>query len=383
MTSHSESASELSATESRVTLRGAADLADALPYLLGYHPDDSVVLIALHGPSGRVGGRVRADIPSDPGAWDETADQLAARLVDGGAMPGPRPDAAIVFICHEPSDGVSAREAMDRHRPLAQRVRTACGALDVPVFEAIFLAARRYWSYCCVDERCCGAEGKELPPAGTSPMAAAAAYAGLRVRGSLRGMGRRLRPLGEPVAARQVQAFNTVAEELLPRILGEEPNSRVARGETLRLAERLLSRFRRAAATRESEDAVADAMDDALITSEESARLVIGLQDRKARDMVAEWMEGAEGAAALRLWRALSRRCVGEFAEYAVPPLTLAAWVSWSLGDEAPARVALGRALDLDGHYLFARLLHQGCSDGVDPESLRRFLRRQRAARGR
>ena len=34
--------------EHQVTLRTPAELADALPYLLGYRPEDSIVLVALH-----------------------------------------------------------------------------------------------------------------------------------------------------------------------------------------------------------------------------------------------------------------------------------------------------------------------------------------------
>ncbi|WP_053170391.1 DUF4192 domain-containing protein [Streptomyces sp. SBT349] len=383
MTHHSESAADLATTENRVTLRGAADLADALPYLLGYHPDDSLVLVALHGPDGRVGGRIRADIPRDPAAWDETADQMAARLVDTQALSGPRPDAAIVYVCQEPPEGVEAREVMERLRPLAQRLRTACGALEVPVYEAIYLAGDRCWSYLCLASGCCSGEGKSLPESGTSPMAAAATYAGIQIRGSLREMGRRLDPLGEPIASCQVGAFDAVAKELFPRMLGGGPDAKVVKGETLRLAERLQSRFRRSTPPAGAGGEESDALDDTLLSSDEAARLALGLQDRGARDVVAEWMEGPEGPPALRLWRALSRRCIGEFAEYGTAPLTLVGWVAWSLGDDAEARVALGRALERDPGYLFARLLHQGCNGGTSPEALRRFLRGQRAARSR
>ncbi len=38
--------------------------------------------------------------------------------------------------------------------------------------------------------------------------------------------------------------------------------------------------------------------------------MILGLQDRVTRDRAAEWMEGPEAEPALRLWRALARRCV-------------------------------------------------------------------------
>lgn len=92
-------------------------------------------------------------------------------------------------------------------------------------------------------------------------------------------------------------------------------------------------------------------------------------------------MEGWEGTAALRLWRVLSRRCVAPYQEHAAAPLTLAGWTAWSGGDEPTARVALGLALEADPEYVFARLLHQACNEGLDPESLRSCLRTERDTR--
>ncbi|MEC4015849.1 DUF4192 family protein [Streptomyces sp. H27-D2] len=54
-----------------------------------------------------------------------------------------------------------------------------------------------------------------------------------------------------------------------------------------------------------------------------------------------------------------------------------------STGEETAARVALGRALRADPDYVFARLLHTACNEGLDPEPLRRCLRQARAAEGR
>ncbi|MEO3753960.1 DUF4192 domain-containing protein [Streptomyces sp. B6B3] len=381
MTRHSDTARDLTLVDHRVTLRGPADLADALPYLLGYHPDDSVVLIGLHGARGRLGGRIRTGIPEDPGSWTEAAEQLASCLVEGSRARGGKPDAAVLYLCQEPRDGGSARAVMERLRPLAQRLRTACGALDVPVFEALYLSRTHYWSYCCPDGACCSGEGGELPRAGTSPMAAAAAYAGLRVQGSLGQLRRRFAPLGEPVASRQARALDRTAARLVPRLLGSPAAGEAARDQTLDLAELLLGRLREEPPPERPDEAAADARDDALLTAEDAARLVLGLQDREARDRAAEWMEGGEAPVALRLWRALARRCVAAYREHAAAPLTLAGWVSWSSGDETGARVALGLALEADPEYVFATLLHQALNEGLDPEPLRRCMRQQRAAR--
>ncbi|WP_254792766.1 DUF4192 domain-containing protein, partial [Streptomyces sp. CC77] len=362
----------------QLTLRGPAELADALPYMFGFHPTDSVVLLALHGERGRFGGRLRLGIPRSPREWEPVAEQLAECLVDGSERKGARPDGIVVFLCQDPGEGETGRGVMERLRPLAQKLRTACGALDVPVYEALCISAGRFWSYCCPDSDCCPPGGRALAAPGTSVMAAAAAYSGIHLRGSLRDMQARLRPWTTGAVAEQLRALDEASAALLHRMVGTEGCERV-REETIRRAGRLIRRL--ADRPQPPVPAEADAADDRLLTHEEAAELIVGLQDRLTRDRAAEWMEGADAAPALRLWRALARRCVGAYGEHAAAPLSLAGWVAWSTHDEPSARVALGLALEADPEYVFARLLHQACNEQVDPESLRQCLRGERAVR--
>ncbi|MGA5497069.1 DUF4192 domain-containing protein [Streptomyces cinereoruber] len=411
----------------QITLRGPAELADALPFMLGFHPTDSVVLVGLHGERGRFGGRVRLGIPSSPREWASTADHLAECLVEGGARSGARPDGVVVFLCQDPAPGETGRHVMERLRPFSQRLRTACGALDIPVYEVLCISDGLYFSYCCPDARCCPPDGTPLALSGTTVMAATAAYAGMQVRGTLRDMEARLKPAGGPGEEEQRAALDAAAASIVPRILeGSEEQGRVnVREETLRLAREILRRFANpkplkspkspksakfpgtamSPETRTASKAPKpsantanplgvtipgrnlvdtserDAADDALITPEEAATLILGLQDRVTRDRAAEWMEGWEGTAALRLWRVLARRCVTPYQEHAAAPLTLVGWTAWSTGDEPTARVALGLALGADPEYVFAQLLHQACNEGLDPESLRSCLRSERDSR--
>lgn len=361
-----------------MVLRTSADLAEALPYLLGYHPDDSVVVIGLHGVRARFGGRLRAGIPKDPGDWAQVAAHLADCAVNGAGHRR-RPDALALFLCQDPKEGEDARRTMERLRPLAQRLRQECGALDVPVVEALCVSAGRWWSYTCPTRDCCPVEGTTLAGDGTSVMAAAATYAGIRVRGSLRDMEARFRPLASPAAAEaQQRALDEACAELLPRMLSGTYDETV-KEETLALAGAALGRFRDAPPP--SDDADGDAHDDGLLGTDEAAAIILGLQDRGTRDHAAEWIEDDEAVSALRLWRALARRCVAPYADHAAAPLTLAGWAAWSSGDEPGARVAFGRALEADPDYTFAQLLQQACNHGIDPEPLRSSLRRERGRR--
>lgn len=363
--------------ETHVTLRTPAELADALPYLLGFHPDDSIVMMALHGERKRFGGRIRLGIPADPREWPFVSDQLARTLVAAGTKRGTAPDGIVLYLCQDPAEGETGQAVLERLRPLAQHLRMACGGLDVPVYEALCLSGGRFWSYCCSDARCCPPDGTPRTMPGTSVMAAAAAYAGVRVGGSLREMEARLAPLGGRAAEEQRHALDAGAAELLPRMLGAECET--VRRETLDLAELVLRRLDDAPPVEAR--AGADARDDGLVSADEAAAIVLGLQDRVARDRAAEWMEGSRLPATLRLWRALARRCVPPYSEHAAAPLTLAGWVAWASGEHAEAKITLGRALTADPDYLFAQLLHHACNEGLDPEALRNCLRQERADR--
>lgn len=368
--------------EHQVTLRTPAELADAMPYLLGYRPEDSIVLVALHDRDGRgrFGGRARLGIPASADDWACVARQLAHGLVTGSERRGARPEQMVAYLCQEPAKGESGRQVMERLRPLAQKLRIECGQLEVPVIEALCISGGRFWSYCCSNEACCPSEGLPMGLPGTSVLAAAATYAGLQVRGTLRELRARLQPWETMAALEQEIALDTASMALVPRILDDTGRAGVAE-ETLELAEGVMRRLAQAPLV--SGTLAADVRDDELLGHDEAAALILGLQDRATRDRAAEWMEGDEAAPALRLWRALARRCVGPYGEHAAAPLTLAGWVAWSSGDDLEAREALAMALGADSDYLFARLLHQACNENLDPESIRRCLRAERRGRGR
>ncbi|MEV0255599.1 DUF4192 domain-containing protein [Streptomyces sp. NPDC050732] len=386
MTNHSEAADPLD--EPVVTLRTPAELADALPYLLGFKPEESVVLIALHGERGRFGGRARLGIPERAGDWRCVAEQLARCLVSGCERRGERPDGIVAFLCQEPVGAETGQQVVARLRPLAQVLRTACGRLDVPVFEVVCISAGRFWTYCCPDTRCCPPEGTPLLSPGTSVLAAAATYMGVRASATQSEIRGRLTPWNTAAATDQERALDAAALELVPRMLSEEDleddgsdqDVHGVAAETLDLARRIMARLAASPALPAPLDA--DNRDDELIAHDEAAALIFGLQARATRDRAAEWMEGADGPPALRLWRALARRCVGAYMEHAAAPLSLAGWVAWSLGDLAEGQEALDMALRADADYTFALLLNRACNEDLDPESIRRCLRRRRDGRG-
>jgi hypothetical protein len=367
----------------KVVLSGPGELADALPFLMGYHPTDSVVLLALHGEEGRFGGRVRITLPRAPEdfkEWPDVARHLAECLVDGSLRRGGWPAAIVAFLCQDPREGEHPPEVKERLRPVAQQLRVACGALDVPVVEALCLSGGRWWSYCRPEQEgnpAVADEGAPLAPPGTSAIAAAAAYAGIPMPSSLRDLEARLRPGGSRAAAHEA-ALDLACARLVPRMLDRAAGASVTE-RTVELARAALDTF--AAAPPISDAALSDPRDDALLADDEAAEMILGLQDREARDRVVEWADPQRAGAAVRLWRALARRCPGPYAEHAAALLALTGWVAWCSGDEAEARVALYTALELEPHCSFALLLQHAVSQGLDPEVVRRALRGTRRRR--
>ncbi|OIV35974.1 hypothetical protein BIV57_18825 [Mangrovactinospora gilvigrisea] len=392
-----------------VTMRSPADLVDALPYLLGYFPSESVVLVALHGPAKRVGGRLRADLAPDETDWRALAPQLAEQLAVAGGARGERPEEVLVYLCGasaeagaepEAPEPAAERERLARYAP---GLRAALARHGIPVLDVLVVAGGRWWSLGCAEPGCCPPEGTPAGRSGTPPIAAAAAVAGVTVRGTLKELDDELRPIGFLAAEAQRRALDRAAFDAVRQIVGaaappgsapgaastrrraeagveaapavpESAGAAAYRGRSVRLLRERLAALRADGVRRPADIRLDDAG---------AARLIIGLQDRATRDRAAEWTREEEMVAAEPLWHHLARRCVAPYTDYACAPLALLGWSRWVLGDEVGARVALARALRLDPRYHFAALLHQALNLGLGPRPLLDSLSRQRAAHDR
>ncbi|QKW21889.1 DUF4192 domain-containing protein [Kitasatospora sp. NA04385] len=353
-----------------VRLRGPADMAEMLPYLLGFFPDDSIVAVGLQGSALDQGGVIRIDIPEDPADWERTAEESARLLVELSEQRDRRPVQVLLYLCRDPAGSAAAPE--DGHavltglRPLAAALARAFQAEQVAVKESLCVSAGRWWSFLCTGVDCCPPEGTPVRAAHQpSPLAAAAAFAGLAPRGSRKAIVAGLAAIGPPGSETQRRALEDAGPPFIRELAG--PGGRAAAVErTAGLLAEAMAEFR--AGARELDAA-------------RTARLLIGMQDKLGRDRAAEYAEPDELAAAQRLWRFLIQRCVDPFEHLAAPPLTLLAWTSWLADDSATARVVLARALELEPGYTLAQLLYESLNCGVSPDALLRVVRRERTAR--
>lgn len=128
---------------------GPGELVAGIPYLLGFNPEDSLVVLGLAETILRVTSRVDLEIDRP------TLDRLFAALKNGGvskvvlavypgaqATPGRYPYAEVVDL---------AAESALSHR--------------LNVLDAVLVGDGRWWSYSCTEPTCCPLEGRPIPQA--------------------------------------------------------------------------------------------------------------------------------------------------------------------------------------------------------------------------
>ncbi len=127
-----------------ITLRGPGDVVAILPYQLGYHPHDSVVVISLRGK--RVGLVARADLPPERFVAEVVASLLGPLVRDGAT--------SVIVVGYEDHPDTSQFLLLALVEQLEQ------AHIDV-VDVAVVRDGRRYSPIC--SEPCCPPQGVALP----------------------------------------------------------------------------------------------------------------------------------------------------------------------------------------------------------------------------
>ena len=169
-------------------VRGPADTLALVPYLLGFVPAESIVVIAVERPARTFGPMFRLDLPVE-------ADRAAAAGDVSWFVRRHAFDEVVVAI-------YSAVAAVAD--PFATVVLERLRSEQVRVNDAFRGDGRRWWSYVCVDPLCCPPEGTEYD-VDTSPAAAGAVVAGLVKAPDREALREQFQP-GAPEARREVAA---------------------------------------------------------------------------------------------------------------------------------------------------------------------------------
>ncbi|WP_426509159.1 DUF4192 domain-containing protein [Dactylosporangium sp. McL0621] len=338
---------------SRLRLRGPAELLSAMPYLMGFHPVDSLVALGLRGSGLHL--QLRGDLPDDHDAAAVLAEHYG-RLFRRNAIDG------ALLIGYGPPE---------RAEPFLRTVSAAMSTRGIAVLDMLRTYEGRFWSLLCEVPGCCPPEGREFDPA-TSIAAAEATLAGL---------------VALPDRAAVAAAF---AGPVGPALEAMEEAGNRAHLRVLRLvADRDRAGVRAAvvAAGRVALDAALECYAAGRrLTDDEVAWLQVLLLVVDFRDRAWERLDrdvrrtDGPGEAHQRLWTDLVRRCEPSAC---APAATLLAYLSWRTGNGLHASLALDRALDADPGYSAAGLMAEILGRGLSPRQVPPIgrLRRRRVTR--
>ncbi|MGK5112689.1 MULTISPECIES: DUF4192 domain-containing protein [unclassified Geodermatophilus] len=344
-------------TRPEVFLSDPGDIAAALPQLIGFHPDESVLLVGLGGPSGgRLGLTVRADLP-------ERAHAPAVAALLARSLATDRPAAAVLAVVSEAADERDdpvRPPGEDRgttlpHRGVVHELVVALADLGIPVRETLLVRRGRWWSYDC-PEPCCAPGGGTALPGGVTPLEAASVAAGVVVVPDRAALTARIAPVDGPEqAAMEAVAWRVGDRHARARLADPDAEARRSWDTVVRA----LGRCRPGAAG------------SGRLEDRDVARVLWAVADIRVRDRALTFALGDDAAAAEVLWTECTRRAPSPLD---AAPATLLAVSAWLRGDGAMANVALERALASLPTYTFAQLLAQGLAACLPPSELRAMV---------
>jgi hypothetical protein len=333
-----------------VRISDPGEVAAAVPQLLGFHPTESLVLIALGGASGgRVRLTARADLPPDRYA-PVVARDVVDRLTTGG--PAAAVAAVAVVVSEAPDDGTAGDPGLP-HQRLVHELVLACTARRLPLRDVLLVRNGRWWSYDCPHPCCAPGAGTPLP-GGVSELAAASVAAGVVVAPDRAALAARLDPADGPAEEGMLRACRDAMAHAAAGI-----SQRGAESYGSQSWAAIVDAARRCRPGAPSEERLSD---------REVARILAGLSDVAVRDRALSLAVGDDPPAAEILWTECTRRAPTQLA---APPATLLAVSAWLRGDGTMANIALMRALAADPGYRLAHYLVEGLAKCIPPADIR------------
>lgn len=300
-----------------------------IPYLLGFHPAES--LVAAFVRQRRVVVTARVDLAA-------TADLEA--LIDQFELVADQVDTrAIVLV------GYSADESVrDVMRGLAD-------VIPFDLVDVLAVSGDRWWSVCC-DGDCCPAEGQAYDIE-AHPLAVEAVMAGISATGTRDDI--MALTAGPPAAERD--RLTAAAEECAGKV--DQLSRRRRRRRVRQLVDRVLS---------------ADGPTDA-----EAVEIAVLVRDIGVRDEVWAMMTRQDAEAYVALWRRVVAISVWP---YEPAPLAMLGWAGWLDGNGALLNCCIDRLEQVAPDYGLLELCKQISNNAIPPRYLDQIADQLRIASG-
>jgi hypothetical protein len=310
------------------TLTSAHDLITAIPFLLGFHPSESIVLIAVKEDA--IGLAMRIDLPDR--LESEAIDQLARHFLREEA------DAALVvaYLPAGRSDGDQLLIALG-----AGFIRNG-----IAIQESILVQDERYKSIICRDSTCCPPAGKDVPDISKSEIAVEHVVAGVPMPFA------NIAELVDSISADPISLSKEWSQQVALHIIDEDaPDIDLLRRDGVESMDLLLDEYRLGHGAR----------NQGLV-----ARMIGRMSDVQVRDYALGVHSEDTFDLYFVMWRELLRLApVGSVA----PIACIVAAMAYEHGDGAVAQKALDRAFADDELYPLAGLLRRVFNAGWPPTS--------------
>ena len=309
------------------TLTSPHDLLAAIPFLIGYHPENSLVLVALKDDC--VGMAMRVDMPTD--IAPESYDLLASHFQREAA------DAALV---------VAYVDSETDPEPVLINTSAALLRAGISIKESLIVSDGRYRSMLCHDSECCPPLGSPIPDIDSSRIAAEHVIAG--------------HPMPFANVSGLVQSIAA-----LPSAMEESWQSEVRAFWIESDSENLLD-LQRDGATAVIDLAGEYAQGRGAEDRELVARVIGRISDIQVRDYALGSHNEETADAYWQMWRELLLIAPRGFV---APIASIFAALAYERGEGALAHKALDRALADDERYSLALLLRRVFTAGWPPQS--------------
>jgi hypothetical protein len=312
------------AAKSVTTVREPSDLVSLIPYLLGYEPRESIVVLSLVGSQRYFGPSLRLDLV-ELAHTSEFVDYVARLVAHQGWE---------VVLCVAYSDDRGLVDAV--MGPLAGTLRAA----GVTVFEALGVGHGRWWSYTCSDPACCPLDGTAFDP--TASKAAAAMVANGRSKAASR----------DALRAR----FAAIPDDVRLDI-GNRCGALLKEQAAADTSERWTSA--------EVEERVLAGLGEENIGIDTCAGLLAMVQSLETRDIAWMMMTRDDAAQHLALWSQVTRAAPDRLL---APAGSLAGFAAWLSGQGVIASHAADRVSEVAPNYSMMLLLREVLEKCVNPD---------------
>jgi hypothetical protein len=341
---------EMSRPMPTIRVNNPTDMVSLVPYLLGFHPDESLVVVALH--EGRVVVATCVDLPVGVAGRDNYhigVSALATAVARHGAT-------EVALIGFGAADPVATAVA------LARDVLTHAG---IPTVEAIRVSGGRIYSLSCDDPFCCPPDGIPFDPT-ASPVTADARLAGLVAAPHRDAIAEQLKPDEGAGRTAFLAATEAAARRLLvlldaARPVGadrmnwwlDSPQGRV-------LLKTAIAAF---------DEGLAIGQGGRRLEDEQAAWLCVLLKVPDVLDYALRCTTGDNWQ--IQLWTDLVRRA---HTRLLATPAALLAVCALRAGNGALAGAAVDRALSAEPDNRLARYLHMIVAAGIAPHEIATLL---------